>query len=607
MKKLLTKGFPQSMQKRTLRFLNPIWGFVAILACWAFLSPSATCASTVYDVSSQFGTNSNPCGPWSYGWKTTVQGSFSNYVTLAHPNAGVDAWTSFSGSSTVFYNGGPGALMANGGQTDLPAGTVWFDPGANGAVDNYSAIRFTVPPGGAGNYSLSAFVAPAIVGFISGDCDFHVVTNGVEAFGVFLSPTQSAGYTNTLALSDGSTIDLMIGRGADGLQQGSELTVKEQIVATGLAATNPPPPPLTNGVMYDVAAQFGTNTNPSGPWSYGWKSTVQGSFSNYTILAHPNAGVDAWTSFSGSSTVFYNGGPGALIANGGQTDLPAGTVWFDPGANGAVDNYSAIRFTVPPGGAGNYSLSAFVAPAVVGSISGDCDFHVVTNGVEAFGVFLSPTQSAGYTNTLALSDGSTIDLMIGRGADGLQPGSELTVKEQIVATGLAATNPPPPPLTNGVLYDVSAQFGTNSNPGGPWSYGWKSTVQGSFSNYVTLAHPNAGVDAWTSFLGSSTVFYNGGPGALIANGGQTDLPAGTVWFDPGANGAVDNYSAIRFTVPPGGAGNYSLSAFVAPAIVGSISGDCDFHVVTNGIVAFGVFLSPTQSSGYTNTFALAAC
>lgn len=65
----------------------------------------------------------------------------------------------------------------------------------------------------------------------AGDTDFHVVLSGVEAFGEYLSVSNGIGYTNTLLLKDGDTIDFMVGRGADGNEYASSLKIEASIEA----------------------------------------------------------------------------------------------------------------------------------------------------------------------------------------------------------------------------------------------------------------------------------------------------------------------------------------------------------------------------------------
>jgi hypothetical protein len=90
---------------------------------------------------------------------------------------------------------------------------------------------------------------------------------------------------------------------------------------------------------------------------------------------------------------------------------------FYPGVEGEPENFGVIRFTVPSGGGRTYNLATSVRPAYAASLQLDTDFHVLKNGVELFGRALNVSDTAGYTNSLALAAGDTVDFVIGRGAD----------------------------------------------------------------------------------------------------------------------------------------------------------------------------------------------
>ncbi len=406
----------------------------------------------------------------------------------------------------------------------------------------------------------------------------------------------------------------MIGRGADGLQPGSELTVKEQIVATGLAATNPPPP-QTNGV-YDLSTQFSAASNPAGVWSYGWESSLGGGFTLLTnyVLDHGNNGVGIETWYFGGSgppAVYHNGTTNTVTSDSGAGNFPPGSTWFYAGPS-APQNYGAIRFTVPSGGSGVYALSTSVQSYLNGSISGDTDFHVVWNGLEVFDQFLPGNGGANFAGTIALSAGDTVDFLSGRGADNNLYGSGLKIAASFALTnGLVTitTNPPPPPQTNGV-YNLSTQFSPTSNPDGAWSYGWEGTNRATFTPYGNhLSVPDdhgLGLDVWDSYPGSSEIAFNPSTNTAVLNGGQQLCPPGSVWCAAGAPGEPDYFATVRFTVPPGGDGSYSVAAGVKPAIIGSLAGAYEFRVDHNGVEIFGQALGATQGANFSNLVTLVA-
>ena len=407
-------------------------------------------------------------------------------------------------------------------------------------------------------------------------------------------------------------------------------------------------PPVEPGT-YDLERDYATNSNPAGPWSYGWKGTIGGDFHLFTFHDF-NSGMDYWLKDPyGPSSVYHNPSPETVYG------FPPGTVWFGPGVEGHPDNFGAIRFTVPNGAAGVYEVFSRVEPFMAGA--GDTDFHIAKNGAEIFGTFLEGNaQPQTNRHVLQLAAGNTVDFLIGRGADQMESGSALKIKVaislldttnvpptivqqpqgQIVnvgdtaqftvaaegdaplsyqwrfngadidgATGttlvienaqlshagnysVSVSNPAgsvlsspatlnviPPPSGN---YDLEADYSSAHNPAGMWSFGWKGTLDGEFT-LLPFHGENRGFDYWLK--------TPGGPAAVYHNGTTETLygfAPGTVWFGPGVDGAPDNFCAIRFTVPNGCAGTYTVESVVQPFIAGA--GDSDFHVLKNGTELF---------------------
>ena len=58
-------------------------GFLGAFFCLALLVSRSTSASTTFDLSTQFATNSNPSGPWSYGWESAIGGTFTLLTNFA--------------------------------------------------------------------------------------------------------------------------------------------------------------------------------------------------------------------------------------------------------------------------------------------------------------------------------------------------------------------------------------------------------------------------------------------------------------------------------------------------------------------------------------------
>src|SRR6185436_7599366 len=213
-------------------------------------------------------------------------------------------------------------------------------------------------------------------------------------------------------------------------------------------------------LVYDLSADFSTNSNPAGPWSYGWKSTLPGSFTRFVLKDGGSAdnGVLLWYWYKPAGPAIYvNPTSATATSDGGQGVFPPGTVWFYPGIEGNTDNYGIIRFIVPAAVSGNYLLESGVRSYLDGSGSGDTDFHIVHNGAEIFGPFLPPRSGTGFTNSVVLAAGDTVDFAIGRGMDNSVSGSGLKIQATLT---YMSTNPIPPTIV-AQPQDQSAFVGTN--------------------------------------------------------------------------------------------------------------------------------------------------
>jgi hypothetical protein len=536
-----------------------------------------TCVAQMqaHDLSRDFSLDGNPSGVWSHGWQSALGGDF-NLLTVARTLPGpngvpVQIW-SITASSTpaIYHNATTNTVVSDGGQGTYPPGTSWYYAGA-GNPQNFCVVRFTTPPGG-GTYNIRTAAWPAYNGFIQGDTDFHVLHNGVEIFGQALPPGGSAGYTNSLTLAAGDTIDFAIGRGADDNYNGSGLKIdaivdlaaappiivthpQSQTVTEGTNVTfgvvvngssplsyqwsrngaaidgataasltlnnvqashagaysvnvsnafgsttsdtavltvNPAPPQAD----YDLSRDFSLVSNPNGVWSYGWEGTLGGVFGlmGYTVVNNAPNGVPVQRIAkypSSAPETLHNHSATTAISDGGQGTYPPGTTWFYPGVQGNAENYNVIRFTVPNDGDGTYDVATSARPAYDGSIQGDTDFHVLHNGVEVFGRALPPGASAGYTNSLPLAAGDTVDFAIGRGADNSYHGSGLKIEATL---NRVSTNPVPPtivsqPQSQTATEGANVTFSVGVNGSSPLSYQWSrngTVIDGATAASLTL-------------------------------------------------------------------------------------------------------------------------
>ena len=429
-----------------------------------------------FDLGRDFSLASNPNGVWSYGSKVSLGGEF---IPLSFARSGTpESWEFQAGAwPAIYHNNSTNTLVLSGGQAVFPPDSVWLAAGENGNQRNFGVIRFTVPANAEGSYRIEARSRSGFVGVVSSDADFHVAQNGIELFGVNrpASSTNWIGYTNVLFLAAGDTIDLTVGRGNDGSQPGSLLMMEGWI--TSLSTNPPPPPPPT--ATHDLGRDFSLAANPNGLWSYGSKTNLGGQF---TPLSFMRAGTpESWEYQAGTwPAIYHNNSMSAIVTDGGQGVYPAGSVWLAAGENGTPRAFGVVRFTVPAGGDGNYLVETRARSGLVGPISSDADFYVALNGVELFGANrpASSTIWAGYTNTIALNAGDTIDLLTGRGTDGSQPGSVLRMEGLI---SRLSTNSPPDPETNCIPVSASLVAWW------PWDQNSADLISGS--NAVLLGSP----------------------------------------------------------------------------------------------------------------------
>ena len=209
---------------------------LAIGLALIFLSTAKPAVGATYDLARDFLSTNNPAGAWSYGWKPTLNGAFSllpYHGSEPDPNGGSwEHWYRLPSTPTsVYRNSGTATLTSDGGQGIYPPGTVWFGAGNDGNADQFGVIRFTVPMGESGSYRIATTAGSRLNGTIAGDTDFHLVHNGTELFGQNLPHDSTAGYTNTLNLAEGDTIDFMSGHGLDRREYGGGLKISATLSA----------------------------------------------------------------------------------------------------------------------------------------------------------------------------------------------------------------------------------------------------------------------------------------------------------------------------------------------------------------------------------------
>ncbi len=203
--------------------------------------------------------------------------------------------------------------------------------------------------------------------------------------------------------------------------------------------------------VYDVAADFSTNSNPNGVWSYGYAANLGGSLILYTDTSYSTASVIGWWHNIAYQTpaIFYNRSDHATTAGDGTPNLGPHQACFHPGPD---NEYSTYRFTAPA--AGNYQLHAsFVGADINGTTT---DVHILLNdslifdgSVNGFG----PGTGPSFNTDLVLQANDRVDFEVGDGTSGFFSDS----------TGIQATLTSSPQLNIQPVSAVQTQFSWSTN------------------------------------------------------------------------------------------------------------------------------------------------
>jgi hypothetical protein len=204
------------LRRTTLFLLCPLW-----------VVATSSLAAVDWDAGRDFKANEVPNGPqellnpngtvpaWSYGHRALFATSgLTLYVASEHVNeagnpAGLDGWS--SGSSCVVNRGDTQLIYDFGAGPNLPLepGEMAMHPSSN---NEFAVVRWTAPA--SGTYSLLAWWR---------DLDAHggnggsagIVTNGVMVFEEVMANGGATGFTNSLALLAGDTVDFLLGSSGD--------------------------------------------------------------------------------------------------------------------------------------------------------------------------------------------------------------------------------------------------------------------------------------------------------------------------------------------------------------------------------------------------------
>src|SRR5262245_35838615 len=184
---------------------------------------------------------------------------------------------------------------------------------------------------------------------------------------------------------------------------------------TTRAAQQPPGSSNRALAVHDLNRSFSTNSNPNGAWRYGWKQKLDGEL---TLLTFPKRSVNDESGDTFAWQLSENESPGIGIStHDGPTPPDSKTrpmVLLEPGQNGAPENFAVARFTVPQGAAGVYRIECSIGHKD-SARAGDGEFRVLRTGRPIYELSTINSREIRFTNVLALTEGATVDFVVGRG------------------------------------------------------------------------------------------------------------------------------------------------------------------------------------------------
>ena len=189
--------------------------FLSVLVLALLLTGLAS-ATTIYDAAADFSLAGNPNGVWSYGYETTLGGTFTAFTDSTNAFMGNGSLSAWYIPNSELAPDLPAVIKNTSGSTLTwitvvqPADMLDLHPGQFGEL---SVVRFTAPANA--TYILSGLVQGLDTGNTT--TDIFAEINGAPAGN---APIYSFGATaeihGTLALSAGDKVDFLVDYGTDG-------------------------------------------------------------------------------------------------------------------------------------------------------------------------------------------------------------------------------------------------------------------------------------------------------------------------------------------------------------------------------------------------------
>jgi hypothetical protein len=323
---------------------------------------------------------------------------------------------------------------------------------------------------------------------------------------------------------------------------------------------------------YDLTADFSSNENPNGPWSYRYKPGTTRDGDYYLLPAYGPAD-GSWSPVNpGSWSQFGNGGVPLVGVNQTGSDVtyaspafvwPNGTMHVHPGNLDLVIvswlSASTSHLNI------NFSFSS-LNPTCGNGIEWYVEMNNSTNTLSS-GSYSSGGTSGPITLTgIPVGPGDRINFIVDPNGD---YGCDSTLVTATIDAHTAQT------------YDVAVDFSAVSNPNGPWSYGYSTNLGSPLTLYTNMLN-ESGLNLWLYNIASTDPNVHQNPTSNAISITSAQIPPGGFGLHPGPDG---EYSVARLTVPQSGLYRVTGTFFGEDNGGGApgVSTTTDVHVLTNGV------------------------
>lgn len=379
--------------------------------------------TNVYDVVADFSASANSNGVWSYGWCTNVGGQFQLMATNQFLPGIIGWWNGVAlpNSVSIFKNLTASAIT-NGLIFDTD--TLLTDPESYAVV-----VRFTAPTNG--------------IYQVQGLFRLQVPNPPARNLNIQINNTNTAYYFNTAGGVNGSeypfNFPVSLKQG-DSLDFISSYAGNYAALGTGLKAAIALSTNVLTNSQFDATADFSTNANPNGVWSYGWFTSFGAPFQllRSDTNSYPVAGVPevfAWV--NGGTVVNLS----AVTVAGNSTGIPYGqtirpnVIFYPDTLCEDPEGYVVtVRFTAPEDGL--YAIQGFFRlQDTTTSLDNQHDVMILTNTNRSSPVFYQHTSSKSFgtqypfNTTTFLARGTTLDFIASPTGEGhgLSTGVKATI------------------------------------------------------------------------------------------------------------------------------------------------------------------------------------